>query len=71
MNTEYAVGNIRMRFESRARRRWFVALIYTVLAVFFLAVLLLNTEEAAGAWVRVGCFILFARPIMLFMWLAG
>lgn len=32
MNTEYAVGNIRIRFESRARRRWFVALLYALLA---------------------------------------
>lgn len=34
MNTEYAVGNIRIHFESRARRRWFVALVYAMLAVF-------------------------------------
>ena len=71
MNTEYAVGNIRIRFESRARRRWFVALVYTVLAVFFLAVLLLNKEEAAGAWVRVGCGILFVGLFIVFTWIGG
>jgi len=71
MNTEYAVGNIRIRFESRARRRWFVALVYTVLAVFFLAVLLLNREEAAGAWIRVGCGILFVGLFIVFTWIAG
>ena len=71
MNTEYAVGNIRIRFESRARRRWFVALVYTVLAVFFLGVLLLNKEEAAGAWIRVGCGILFVGLFVVFTWIAG
>lgn len=34
MKTEYAVGNLRIRFESRARRRWFVVLVYAVLAAF-------------------------------------
>jgi hypothetical protein len=71
MNTEYAVGNIRIRFESRARRRWFVTLVYAVLAVFFLAVLILNKEEAAGAWVRVGCGILFVGLFIVFTWIAG
>ena len=71
MNTEYAVGNIRIRFESRARRRWLVALVYTVLAVFFLAVLLLNKEEAADGWVRVGCGILFVGLFIVFTWIAG
>ena len=71
MNTEYTVGNIRIRFESRARRRWFVALVYTVLAVFFLAVFLLNKEEAPGAWVRVGCGILFVGLFIVFTWIAG
>ena len=71
MNIEYAVGNIRIRFESRARRRWFVALVYTVLAVFFMAVLLLNKEEVAGAWIRVGCGILFVGLFIVFTWIAG
>ena len=34
MKTEYAVGNIRIHFESRARRRWFVSLVYAVLLVY-------------------------------------
>jgi hypothetical protein len=71
MNTEYTVGNIRVRFESRARRRWFVTLVYSVLAVFFLVVLLLNREEAAGAWIRVGCGILFVGLFIVFTWIAG
>ncbi len=71
MNTEYAVGNIRIRFESRARRRWFVALVYVVLAVFLLTIFFLNTEEAAGAWTRVGCGILFVGLFIVFTWIAG
>ena len=39
MNSEYAVGNIRIHFESRVRRRWFVTLCY---AVFAIADLVLN-----------------------------
>jgi hypothetical protein len=71
MNTEYAVGNIRIRFESRARRRWFVALVYTVLAVFLLATVFLNKQEAAGAWIVVGCCILFVGLFIVFTWIAG
>lgn len=71
MNTEYTVGNIRIRFESRARRRWFVTLVYAVLAVFLLAIFFLNTEEAAGAWIRVGCGILFVGLFIVFTWIAG
>jgi hypothetical protein len=71
MNTEYAVGNIRIRFESRARRRWFVALVYTVMAVLLLATSFLNKEEAAGAWLTVGCGILFVGLFIVFTWIAG
>jgi hypothetical protein len=71
MNTEYAVENIRIRFESRARRRWFVALVYTVLAVFLLATVFLNKQEAAGAWIVVGCCILFVGLFIVFTWIAG
>ncbi len=71
MNTEYAVGNIRIRFESRARRRGFVALVYTVLAVLTLATSFLNKEEAAGAWITVGCGILFVGLFIVFTWIAG
>lgn len=71
MNTEYAVGNIRIRFESRARRRWFVALVYTVLAMFLLATSYLNKAEPAGAWITIGCCILFLGLWIVFSWIAG
>ncbi|HEU5351356.1 MAG TPA: hypothetical protein VFU55_07140 [Terracidiphilus sp.] len=50
MNTDYAIGHIRIRFESQARRRRFVALVYAVLALFDLAMSYLHSKEIAGAW---------------------
>lgn len=38
MNTEYAVGKIRIRFESRARRRWLVVATYAAFLAFIIAV---------------------------------
>ena len=67
MNTEYAVGKIRIRFESRARRRGFVALFYTVLAVWILATVFLNAEKTTGAWTVTGCGTL-AVALLLFFW---
>ena len=62
MNTEFAIGNIRIHFESRARRRRFVALCYAVFAGSDLVWCLLNPKmnpaatpkEAAGAWIVAG-----------------
>ena len=71
MNTDYAVGNFRIRFESRARRRWFVALVYTALAVFMLAALFLSHKDATGAWFTASCGILSIALWIIFSWLAG
>lgn len=71
MRTEYAVGNIRMRFASQARRRRFVALVYSVLAVFLLAGLFLSQKNATGAWFTAGCGILFVGLWIIFSWIAG
>ena len=71
MNTDYAVGNIRIRFESRARRRWFVALVYTVLAVFLVAGLFLSHKNVTGPWFPAGCGLLFVAPWNIFRWIAG
>jgi hypothetical protein len=77
MKTEYAVGNIRIRFESRARRRWFVALIYAVLAVYIvlapfnLTNLSFNRKETTFEWMVAGCGILFLALWIVFSWLAG
>jgi hypothetical protein len=71
MNTDYSVGNIRIRFESRARRRWFVALVYAVLAVFVLAGFSVSTKTATATWVSVGCMVLFVMLFIVFTWVAG
>jgi hypothetical protein len=77
MRTEYTLGNLRIRFESRARRRWFVALIYAVLlvyavlAAFNLTQLSLNRKVTATEWIVVGCGILFVALWIVFTWLAG
>lgn len=67
MNTGYALGKIHIRFESRARRRWFVALFYAVLAAWMLATLSLNRQETRGAWIAAGCGIL-TIVLLLFFW---
>lgn len=71
MNTEYALGRLHIRFESRARRRWFVALIYLVLAVFLISALILNRHVANGEWITASCGILFVALWMVFSWIAG
>jgi len=74
MNTEYAVGPIRIRFESQARRRWFVALFYAVLAVSAFAGLFTNMKIANSqwvSWVSVGCMIVFVVAFIPFSWVAG
>ncbi len=71
MNTEYAVGKIHIRFESRARRRWFVALFYAVLAAWVLAALFLNGEETTGAWTVIGCATLAVALLLFFGSITG
>ena len=79
MSTEYAVGNMRIRFESRARRRWFVALCYAVFAVSDLVWCFLNPKmnpsanpkEATGAWIIAGCMILSVGLVIVFTGIAG
>ena len=66
MNTDYAVGNFRIRFESRARRRWFVALVYTALVVFMLAALFLSHKDATGAWFTASCGIMYIALWIIF-----
>ncbi|HUY95115.1 MAG TPA: hypothetical protein VMU71_07440 [Terracidiphilus sp.] len=76
MNTAFAVGPIRIHFESRARRRRFVALCYAVFAMTDLVWCFLNPKmnpaatptEAAGAWIVAGCMFLC---VLLWMVLSG
>lgn len=81
MNTEYAVGSLRIHFESRARRRWFVALCFVVFAIFDLALNLLGTKlnqginlnlkDATGAWIICTSGVLFVALFIVLTWLAG
>jgi hypothetical protein len=77
MRTEYLVGNLRIHFESRARRRWFVALVYAVLAAYIVLAafevtqLSLNRKVTTTAWIVCGCGILFVALWIVFSWLAG
>lgn len=66
MRTEYFVGNIRMHFELRARRRWFVRLVYAVLAVLSLAWCSFNPKQMIGAWIIGGCMILGVALLFVF-----
>jgi hypothetical protein len=71
VNTEYAVGNLRLRFESRARRRGFVALFYAVLAACDLAGFSVEAKDATAAWIVSTCLILITALAIVFSWLAG
>lgn len=71
MNTEYAVGNFRIRFESQARRRWFVALFYTAVTVICLAWCSLNPKQIAGAWILSGCLVVITVLAIVFSWITG
>ena len=71
MNNDYVVGNFRIRFETQARRRWFVALVYMALAVFMLAALFLSHKDTPGAWFTASCGILYIALWIIFSRLAG
>jgi hypothetical protein len=71
MNTEYAVGNIRIHFESRTRRRWFVALIYGVLAVIDLGWFSVSPKQSIGRWILSGCLMLGVALLLIFRSIPG
>jgi hypothetical protein len=77
MNTEYAIGNIHLHFESRARRRGLVVLVYAFLAVFDLAAFDMAWIPAQGrswflthsAWLVCGLLIFIVPLLLVFTWL--
>lgn len=79
MNPEYAVGNLRIRFESRARRRWLVALCYVVFALTDIVWCFLNPkmnssvgpQAAVGAWIIAGCMFFSLVLVMVLTGLGG
>lgn len=70
MNTEYAVGNLRIHFESRARRRWFVAFFYAVVAGFGFAPFTAHPDTLT-VWIVGGYSVVFAAFLIVFAWIAG
>jgi hypothetical protein len=70
MNTEYAVGRIRIRFESRVRRRWFVAFFYAAVAAFGFAPFSAHPNTLI-VWIVSGVAVLFGALFIVFTWIAG
>ena len=70
MNTEYAVGNLRIHFESRARRRWFVAAFFAVLAGLGFAPFSAH-PTALTVWIVGGYAAIFGAFVIVFTWIAG
>lgn len=74
MNTEYAIGKIRIRFESRARRRWLVALFYVLMAALDLACVnnrIHPPPSYFAAWTVCGLAFLVVALLMVLTWLGG
>ncbi len=72
MNTEYAIGKIRIPFASQARRRWFVGLFYAAMAVICVAWWsFINPKETTDAWILCGCMILLVGLVIIFTGIAG
>ena len=71
MKTELIVGKFRIHFESRARRRLFVALFHVAAAVFCLSWCSFNPKETIGAWILSGCMILVTVLAIVFTSIGG
>ena len=79
MNTEYAIGNFRIHFESRKRRRGFVALCYAVFAVSDLVWCFLNPrinpsanpKGNTDAWTVAVCLFLSVMLAIVFTGIVG
>ena len=73
MNTEYLLGNTRIGFESRARRRWLVVLFYALLAALDLAAVdhRILPPSYRGASILCGLAILAVGLLLVIMWLGG
>lgn len=70
MNPEYTLGLVRIHFESRARRRWLVALFYIFLALLGFLPFSIR-PNALTVWVVSGYGIFFAAIFIVFTGIAG
>jgi hypothetical protein len=66
MKTELIVGKLSIHFESQARRRLFVTLLYIAVAVICLAWCSFNPKETIGAWILSGGMILGTALAIVF-----
>lgn len=74
MNTDYSVGNFRIRFESRARRRWLVVLFYALMAALDLVCVnnrIHPPPSYLAAWTVSGLATLVVALLLVLSWLAG
>jgi protein-S-isoprenylcysteine O-methyltransferase Ste14 len=76
VKTDYTIGNIRIRFESRSRRRWFVVLVYAVLGLFDVEGLSVPNQQwlsqhAGSGWIVGGCMTLIGALMIVFSWLTS
>lgn len=74
MNTDYSVGNIRIHFESRTRRRWLVVLFYALMAALDVACVNNRVHPPPSylaAWIVCGLAILVVALLMVLTWLGG
>lgn len=71
MNTEYSAGNLRIRFESRARRRWLVVLAYATMALIEAICVYDGTHPRPSyiaASIVSGVVILIVAPWIVYSW---
>ncbi len=73
MNTEYLLGNTRIGFEARARRRWLVVLFYALLAALDASAVnhRILPPSYLGASILSGLAILVVALLLVIMWLGG
>lgn len=72
MNTRLAFLGKQIDMAPRARRRWFVALVYAVLAVFDLAEFFASAKKSATSiWIIGVCGVLSVVVVLVLWWLAG
>ena len=71
MNGELTVFGVRMKMESRARRRQIVALFYAAVAVICLAWCSFNPKQNTGTWILCACMVLGTALAIVFSGISG
>jgi hypothetical protein len=72
MNTDYSVGSFRIRFDSRARRRWLVVFVYAALGIYDFAWVPMQGRDwlvRHAAWLAIGLLITIVALMIVFTWL--